>query len=414
MQSPPRWFRTSQMRADSRGMTLIEMMVSVAIVSVLLTTATALVTTLSQVKRDGERVVEVRGNAATAMNLIQFDALNAGFRFASPAHSVRVIPNVSGSEAELSPVTATANCGQANWGVAPGTDVIEFRAGLSNAEPGSIVSGSCTGATCTIGIAQSRPGTDPSANDVVLMSDASTNNVCMGQVTSVAGTTFTIQLLAQDFSNATATSYVGCLGTVNPGNQGVLMKLERRVRYMICTPPATQPDQRPGLYVQVAQTSTGSMTTPPAPVTLVQEGVEDLQAAWFVSDPANEITAGGACVGIGGGRVCQCDSVAGAPCQTALGNFIPAPSITGSLDASPTANINARGAYQIRGLVIGLTSISMRARTPHNVQALAEGSLEQFVRPALFDHAVGTAKSGDFRTTLWSSVVMQNIVMVKP
>jgi prepilin-type N-terminal cleavage/methylation domain-containing protein len=388
-------------------MTLIELMVSLAIVSVLLTTATALVTTLSQLKRDGERVVEVRGNAATAMNLIQFDALNAGFRFASPAHAVRVIPNVSGAEAELSPVTATTNCGAPNWGVAPLTDVIEFRSGMSNSEPANIVSGSCTGATCTLSFTPSRPGIDPVATEVVLMSDGTTRNVCMGRVTSVSGTNLTVQLLSQDFSNATTSSYVGCMGTVGPANQGVLMKLERRARYMICAPPAASPDLRPGLYVQVSG-SDGSFAA--APVTLLQEGVEDLQAAWFVTDTNSEIT-GGSCVGSGSGRVCECDSVAGSPC-TAATVFKPAPTITGSLDATTTATFDKRGAYQIRGIAIGLTTISMRARTPRN----SNTTLEQFVRPALFDHPLDAVpvKSGNFRSTLWSSVVMQNIVMVQP
>jgi Tfp pilus assembly protein PilW len=393
-------------------MTLIELMVSLAIVSVLITTATALVTTLSQLKRDGERVVEVRGNSSTAMSLIQFDALNAGYRFASPPFVTRIIPNVSGSEAELSAfstaISATAGCGPG--GVAAGTDVIEFREGIASGEPAPISSGSCTGATCTATISGvTRPGIDPATNDIVLMSDGQTANVCMGKVTLVAGPTYTVQLLAQDFSNASATTYVGCMATVNGGATGRLMRLGRRVRYMICAPPSTQPDLRPGLYQQVS-VNNGVLSAP----ALVQEGVEDLQASWFVGDPLGEITAGGVCAGSGAGRVCQCDSIAGSPCSP----FVSAPTATGTLDSAAAAAFTSRGAYQIRGIGIGLTSISTRSRSPRSWAAGTTNTnrtaLDQFVRPALFDHAVGTTMSGDFRSTVSTSVVLQNAVMVKP
>ncbi len=396
------------MRASERGMTLIELMVSLAIASVLVTTATALITTLSQVKRDSEHVLEVRGNAATALNLIQFDGLNAGYRFASAPFAVRVLPSVSGSEAELAPITDTANCGtDATWGLAVGSDVVEFSMGLDGAEPSDIISGACSSGSCTgvqTTVLRGAP-IDPSTDEVVLLSDGVSG--CLGRVLgSSVPPSYDLQLIRQDYVDANAGTYNGCLGTLSVNNRWKFMKLGARQRYYVCTPPAAQPNAKPQLFKMVSNSKGVWDITKQ---TLVQDGIEDLQISWQVADPLGELT-GGSCNGLAAARVCECNGFGGA-CL----NFVPAPTITGTLDAqtSPLAPWSNRAAYSIRGIGIGITSINTRSRVVRG-----SGQFEMFTRPVLFDHLCDATclatKSGDLRSTQVVSIVLQNVVMVKP
>jgi Tfp pilus assembly protein PilW len=385
-------------------MSLIELMMTLAIASVLVTTATALVTTLSQVKRDSEHVLEVRGNAGSALNLIQFDALNAGYRFASAPFAVRVIPSVSGAEAELAPITAVANCGtDVSWGIMPGSDVLDINQGFDAAEPADILAGTCGGGTCSnVQLSVTRPlGVDPVAGEVVLMSNGVA--ACMGRVTVSSPPTYSLQLLTQSFTDANGATYPDCLSTLASTDRWKFMKLGRRVRYYVCAPPAAQPNARPALYRRVSNSSGVWSATQE----IVQEGVEDLQVAWQVADPTTAL-GGGTCSGGGVSRICECNGFGGA-----CGAFVPAPTIGGTLTSNPLGPVSDRMAYSIRGLSLGITAINTRIRVQRG-----SGALETFTRPPLFDHpcdpACVAARSGDIRSTQVVSLVLQNVVMVKP
>ena len=97
--------RTSDAR---RGVTLIELMVSVAIISVILTAVTSVVVSISRQRRDTSSMVDVRTNGRLALSMMQFDAANAGFRFGAPPFAVRVLQNITGAEPEL---VSANNCG---------------------------------------------------------------------------------------------------------------------------------------------------------------------------------------------------------------------------------------------------------------------------------------------------------------
>jgi prepilin-type N-terminal cleavage/methylation domain-containing protein len=384
-----------------RGMTLIELMMTVAMASVLATTVTAVVAAISRSKRDGERTLEVRTNAVSALSAMQFDAANAGYRFSSAPFAAYVMSNVVGNEAGLAGITTTANCGQSSWGVAPGSDVVEFREGISTGEPADVLSGSCVSGSCTgVQLSVGRVGIDPAVGDIVLLGDGISG--CMGKVTLATSPSFNVQLLKQDLTNATGAEYPNCLASVSPTQRWRMMRLGRRVRYLVCAPPATDLTSKPALYRQESDSSGTFPGASPWGMTLVQEQVEDLQAAWRVSDPATEFT-GGTCSGASGSRVCECNGWGG----TCVG-FVPYPTISGVLDVTAAAPLANRSAYLIRGLTVGITSINSRPRRADGTG----GAMQMFVRPNLFDHAQGGVKSGDFRSTVTSSVSFQNVVMV--
>lgn len=380
------------MRTSSeRGMSLIELMMAVAMASLLLTTATLVVTTMSKSKRDGEKVLDIQGGAVSAMNIVQFDGTNAGYRFAAAPFAAWVLPNVTGTEGTvLEGVTGTTGCGPA--GVQPGTDIVEFREGIPDGEPVELLAGSCAGNTCTsVQIAVQRPTLDPVLGDIVLITDGIA--ACLGKVTAATAPSYDLRLVDQSLEDATTTAYRGC-ETLGYGWK--LMKLYRRVRYLVCGPAAGDSTSRPALYKQVNDpTSSVDHIGLGAPA-LVQDGVEDLQAAWQVADPAGELT-GGTCTGAGAARVCECSRTSD------CGGFDSLATVNGTLDPAPTALIDNRSGYLIRGLSIGITAITAQGRN--------DGT-QPFLRPALFDHAVGTVHSSDMRSTLSSTLVFQNVAMM--
>lgn len=387
------------MRRSERGMTLIELMVVVAITAVLLTTATALIATMAQVRRDGERTVEVVGNANVSLSLIQFDAVRAGYRFAAPPLSTHILNNVDGTETMLAPITATTDCSAPTWGVAAGTDVLELREGFDGLVPGTVTS-VAGGPVWTVGInngGTANPWTaaGDGVGDIVLFSDG--NMGCLGVVTGWSLSSPTVQILTQELVNGTGAEYVNC-----PAVNMSVMRLTQRVRYLICQPPSTEPDSRPGLYRQVSD-STGAWIG----MQLVQEGIEDLQVSPLISNPAGEITGAG-CEAVAGAQFCYCDDT------DTCTDYNPIPTLAGGpLDATPppaVIPIGQRSAMLLRGLRIGVTAISTRSRAPRG----STPSLDTMVRPALFDHPVGATPDGNFRATSQIDVILQNITMVTP
>jgi prepilin-type N-terminal cleavage/methylation domain-containing protein len=400
--------RTSDAR---RGVTLIELMVSVAIISVILTAVTSVVVSVSRQRRDTSNQVDVRTNGRLALSMMQFDAANAGFRFGAPPFAVRVLQNVTGSEAELiNPPSASAiPCGGlAGWTVMPGTDVIEFREGLGGTlSPGKAptglagcATGLCANVSVNFGSAPNPfPNLTDGLNNIVFFSNATAS--CAGRLQGAIGAAGgpPVQLLKQDLRrNATNTTYV----TTGPGACPVadmsVTALARATRYLVCTPPANSPLLRPGLF---RQTFNGTMAQ--TEYVQVQQAVEDLQVVTILNN------RGGAISGCVAGQTCACNLMAGD-----CGGFDPDPTASGTLNNNDTAPVAQRSAFLQRAYRVAVTTISPRAR----------GFSDQmtFVRPALFDHAVGTidlsptssTSSANQRYTVESMIIPQNIVMVTP
>jgi prepilin-type N-terminal cleavage/methylation domain-containing protein len=385
------------MRAE-RGVTLIELMVSVAVASVVILAATQAVMVVTQAKRTNQRRLEVNEQASGALSLIGFDAQNAGYRFASPAFSVRVLDNVVAGGDELGTITATGGCGGTDWGIAPGSDTVEFRYGFEQLVPGNNSPVTCTGGTCDVvlgGGAASNPFsamTPSGAGDLVLLSNATA--ACLGRVTAnVTGTAMQMQLLNLDLSNATVGAFPGCAaGTFS------VMRLGRRVRYLVCQPPASQPLERPGLYRQEVDGS-GDFGAPQ----LVQEGIEDLQVAlrYDGTGATPILTDATKCDGV----TCVCNHLLDTAGQCAW----VVPSLA-ALDSSAAAPLAQRAPFLLRGLEVGVTAISTRGQVARGTNA----ALEQFVRPALLNHAAGTALSGDLRSIRRATLSLPNISVVTP
>jgi hypothetical protein len=303
----------------------------------------------------------------------------------------------------LAGVTGTANCGDPLWGVALGTDVVDFFQGLPDAEPVDIMSGTCAGALCNIQVIVSRPS-DPVEGAVVLLTDGTTS--CVGRVNSASPPTFDIRLVQQDLTtNATGITYPGCAGALSGTPRWRMMQLAQRTRYMVCAPPAASLDLKPALYRWIAGV-TGFFPAPVGNMVLIQDGVEDLQVAWRVADPGAEL-ASPSCAGNNNARLCRCDGAGANLCTS----FEPSPTNGGGiLDAAGGAPILTRSAYLIRGVSIGVTAINLRPRSPRT----STPSLDTFVRPALFDHAAGGVLSSDYRSQIETDLVFQNVVMVRP
>lgn len=384
---------------------MIELLVAIALASIIFSAATVVVVGVLQSRRLNVSRLEVKTSSAIAASLLEFDGANAGYRFASPAFSVRVLQNVVGTEAELAPATATANCGgQTNWGIMAGTDVVEFRSSPGTLDggavpfvPGIATSVMCTGAgLCDVTLgngAFSNPFSSSTsgdgANEVILFADES--NACAAIVGSggVSRAQMQAQLVKQDLqTNAGRTVYPNC-----PTTGMTVMRLGSRRRYMVCVPPSSEPTERPALYRQTIDARNNSVFE------RVQDGIEDLQVAVRV-DNRDGLVSGRGCVGSGPGAYCWCDD-SPSPCS----GYTSDATASGALD-SRSASPAQKTAYLLRGVKIGVTGVSFRA-------AYDRSNATQ-VRPALYDHPVGTAQSANLRSGTQVTVSLQNLVMVTP
>ena len=394
--------RTSDAR---RGVTLIELMVSVAIISVILTAVTSVVVSISRQRRDTSSMVDVRTNGRLALSMMQFDAANAGFRFGAPPFAVRVLQNITGAEPEL---VSANNCGgQAGWTVMPGTDVLEFREGLVNTlAPGRVPlnptgcgSGLCTGMNFGA-FGNPFPATTDGANNIVFFSNATAS--CAGRLLTSIGSSPNVQLLKQDLrTNAPGGTYVSAGSGACPVGDMAVTALGRATRYLVCQPPVNSPLLRPGLFRQIFD---GTMAQ--AAYVQVQEAVEDLQVVTILDNRSGDVTGTG-CTGAGLTGTCACGLTA-ANCT----GYVPDPTAAGVLNSAGA--VAERTAFSQRAYRVAVTTISPRARGYSDQMTI--------VRPALFDHPAGaidtsptsSTSSGNQRVVVESMIIPQNIVMVTP
>ena len=391
----------------NRGVTLIEIMMVVAMGSIIITTADAVVAAAMRLKQNGERNLEVQLGSSIAAIAIQADLMNAGYRFASAAYAVRRFNNIDTTIAlsgTPGPVTANGNCGPPNGQLVPGTDVIEMAEGAQDTALASSTAGdgvltvSSNGAQYDIALVTGAPFNPNETNlasrlgQILLFVDGTALS-CMGRVTaSNTGTTATIEMLDRDFNvnPSHQADYIG--GNACPRVGMSVYRLGQRVRYMVCVvpgpPPPATPNQ-PGLYRQVAG-GDGVFGQPQ----LLQEGIEDLQIAmrqWNPAGPGQH--SGPGCVAAPNNQgYCYCNEAPANACD----------------QADPTTFINAASfPTKMRGARVMVTSISRR-------KAHAE-PLPDDLRPPAFDRPGATGPPDGFaRAQQTFSIGFNNITMVSP
>jgi prepilin-type N-terminal cleavage/methylation domain-containing protein len=383
-----------------RGLTLIELMISTAILAVIMTAVVSVVATVLRQRRDKGSRVDTMTNARVALSLMQFDAANAGFRFGSPPLAVRVLQDVTGPFAGTE-LADTTDCGGSlgtGWTVLDGTDVVEFREGVDGLSPGKVPAGiiGCAG-TCTIsfnGGAYPNPFDSPTVGNgsIVMFSNATTG--CAAQLTSDVQTG-TLQMLRLDLrTSAAATNYAQAGAGACPAGDMSITGLGRVTRYMICGPPVALVGARPGLF---RQTYDGAMTQ--TGFTRVQEDIEDLQVStMLLNNPA--LVTGSSCTGTGQSGFCWCGQTSG-DCP----EYVEDPTL---LDGS-SATAAQRTAMLARAFRVAVTAISSKGK--------GFDELRTFARPMSFNHIAGSiaaATATQERFVLEATFIPQNIVMVVP
>lgn len=392
-------------RRSPRGLTLIELMLAMAMTTILLAAASALVLSIMQGRKLNTARLEVKTTSTVAAGQIQYDAANAGFRFASPAFAVRVLQNIAGTEAEIG--SLATNCGgMTGWTLQPGTDVLELRRGLDVLPDGgvAVVPGVLTGVSCTsAGVCDLTVGNGAFPNPFVTTAgpDGASNIILFvnsmdscAAVVSGAGVSspqFQVQLVKQDLvTNAGNTEYPHC-----PIAGMSVMRLGLRQRYLVCAPPVGDATERPRLYRQTLNGANAAVS-----MDRVQDGVEDLQVSVRL-DNTDGVVSGTGCVGAGPGAFCWCNTGSG----TCTG-YEPDPTASGTLDWA-TGSAATKSAYLLRGLRVAITGISTRA-------AVDSPAFADLTAPTLYDHDAGTTQSANLRNSTQVAMALQNLVMVSP
>jgi prepilin-type N-terminal cleavage/methylation domain-containing protein len=405
------------MRASERrrGLTLIELMVSLAVVSIILAAVMSVVVTITRQRRQSSNVVDTRVNGRVALSLMSFDASNAGYRFGTPPLAVRVLQNITGAEAELADVAAFGGCaGLAGWVPVPGTDVIEFREGAQGRVPGRVVGSTVgCGTTCTLQLndGNGNPFNSPTegTNSILFFSNGTTG--CAARLTSdIQGGQVTM-LKADLRTPASATNYAQTGNGACPRGDMTVTALGQTTRFMVCRPPPlAAPTERPGLF---RQRYNGRMEQ--TAFERVQEGIEDLQVASLLANQVNGVpmVAGPTCTGGGAAARCTCDITIGGDC----GNYEPDPTAGAGALNGASAAVAERSAMLLRAVRVAVTTVSTRARG-YGAEFAA------LTRPASYDHAAGVpgtladqavvGADNNQRAIVEATFLPQNIVMVVP
>lgn len=390
----------------SAGLTLIELMVTIAISSVVMSAAVTLFVSMSQVKREGERLLEVNTAGSIALAQVEFDLASAGYRWPSGTFGIRIWNDVDAAT-NIDGITTAANCGAPGFGLVPGSDVLEVASGYQVEPPGTILGvnyGPEVGPPA-VGANQVRfslltpgypfNGTEDGIDSVLMASDPA-GNACLLRVNSAinySGPSVVADYLDRDYAveAAPAAKYLSPTAARCPRNNDRVYRLERRTRYFLCRDPGN-PQQRPALYRQTTLANPPGNPVPLGAPQLMQEGLEDLQfagryqelvAAGLGAPAANCVTTGA--------TYCTCNNANGG-CT----NLLPLP---------PVLNANSPLNW-IRSVTVGLVSISTRLAR--------DGQTANFIRPALLDHPVGTVQDGNKRIVRQRTIALQNLGMVTP
>lgn len=407
----------------ARGLTLIELLIVMAIASLVLAAAVGLFVSMASRQRTSERVVETHNAVLVGVARIQMDANNAGYRFPVPAYAVRHINNVDSttvlpsmtSPASPTPgaapisVTGNGNCGAAGMGLIAGTDVLELSQGLALSSPGrvapavTVVSGQFSLALDNSSVFSSpflnaevgtTAGSAPPGVNSILLFAGPAVSPCLARVTDVffAGNAQVQgRLINRDYADlATAALPANC-----PAAGMNVYRLGQRTRYMVCGTAGTPNSY--GLYIQVSD-STGSWTTPPQ---LLQPSIEDFQVSGRYLNNGGVMGTGGSCSGSGIDDMCFCDDASPSPTCSLSGNDIEPDlsTVAGGLTNSSRVSL-------IRGFRAQLTGIGSLTATINNAVS------PEHRRPDSFDHAGMATPDNYYRKLIQFAVTLDNLKVV--
>jgi prepilin-type N-terminal cleavage/methylation domain-containing protein len=389
----------------TRGLTLLEMLVSSAVSALVITFAVSTFTTMTRMRRDGMRQMEVQSAGALGLKQLEWDLVNAGYHFPAPAFAAHIfnaptqlLPGEGGHET----IDQTQGC--ATGGLAPGSDAVEIITGRADFVAGKVMSvdllglGPSPNQDHVVVMQATTPFSSiEAATGVVLFTDGS-GEACVGKVIAgPAGTSppnITVRMLDRTFANVTDwhAYYPSC-----PKAGMSVFRLDQRRRYFVCAEPQPDGGFVNSLYRQVAQAEPGYIYDG-QPKDRLQSGVEDLAVSARVyakSGALRTATADCAPASLGGvaQSLCNCNASSTSACDLNRDPDFVAGRLTANSWASWVAGATVK------------------------VVALGDRPLDATVggggRPAAMDHPAG-APDGKRRLMFDSTVGFVNFTQVRP
>lgn len=330
-------------RVRRRGLTLIEMIVTVAVASVVIAAVIASGVTMVQFTQGQGRRTAAETQLALALSQIERRASNAGVNFANAKYAVRFHNNVpSGTllnyDGNTTPVVARCGvppCAGAPAGIVEGTDVLELAMSPSGVRRmGNALQPRGPGGSTTVQLGTGDPFLDSELDpagpkgQVVLFSDPRfPEDSCLARLEATALGSNTPTFNFADDNLAPNTTETCASPSVPPGRPGEgqacpcrgdsfdVFVLEQRVRFVIYQ-QANGLDM--GLYLQEPGGLPGTFGNVFTPVAL---GIENLQVAPTVGarlDGSDLIvegcTATGLTAGLPNWNPCRCNDSLAAAC----------------------------------------------------------------------------------------------------
>ncbi len=267
-----------------------------------------------KIVRHAERQMTLASNARLALEIMESDLANVGYRWPVQAASFIVYDNLNAPGAVTTQLDggATLNCPLMGTctGAIQGSDVFELFSGDPNRRQGFIVAASGGAGVTNVPVTflADMGLTAADVNGLMLFVN-NDNSWCVGEIASVTpGTVPTATITAPpntipNFPGATNVST--CIQA-----QASAYILNQRRRYMIYQNAG---GANFGLYSQTAN-ETGILGAPQ----LVMDGIENLQVKWLMSN-APTATNPLACPGLTPPALCWCDDVtSSAACDATL------------------------------------------------------------------------------------------------
>ncbi len=310
----------------------------------------------------------LNSNTRLAMEVIEQDMENVGFRWPVESAAFVVYDNIGSATTLDQGSTTVCTLGQSGCGasgsIVSGTDVVELFSGDPNRRQGYVVNAANGGSTVTVTFLFDMGLTAADVNGLLMFLNID-NTYCVGQITSVTpGAVASATIVAPPASIPAFPGQANFSTCVE--SRASTYILGSRKRYMIYQTPSGSVSNGAsfGLYAATAG-ETGVLGVPQ----LVQDGVEDLQLEWLLSNAPTASNPLGCPLTAGvAPNVCFCNTPTSA-CDASNGNN-PASAHTGL----------------IRAVRVMLTSRG-NDQTQWDLVATSLGGF----RPVAYNHAAGTS-----------------------
>lgn len=358
-------------RTGVRGATLVELMMTLAISSVVILAATLAATSMFTMSQGSARQSTAEAQLALSLATIDRTLASTGAGYANARFAFRIRNNVgagamAGDASGVLVVDPTNVVTGANPGIIAGTDVIEVAWGdTTMRRPGSVTDGTLDQSDTTLNLLNADPLADTEWADVshiatpfiMITRELNPRQSCLAKITGIASTAprrLNIAMLNDDFTTIPAAV---CAITAN-NNDVTVYKLEVRRRIFVYQ-RAGRTDL--GLYVQSADPATGVFG---GNIDALALGVDNLQVAPLLgSEFDGSAVTVGSCSAIDGG-VCACgDRTSAPPC--------PVSTVGGLGGAAAVGPLNAL----VRGAVIQLTVRGERRAGAGDVASLDHAAI---------------------------------------